>query len=87
MHWAKNYQHKRLQNANIVETSGEEETDDEYEVEDVNFVLITTQRPRKYFVDEMITKAVIDTACTKTVAGELWLQNYIKTLMILHLTK
>ena len=28
----------------------------------------------------MITKAVIDTACTKTVAGELWLQNYLKNL-------
>ena len=28
----------------------------------------------------MITKAVIDTACTKTVAVELWLQNYMKNL-------
>ena len=28
----------------------------------------------------MITKAVIDTTCTKTVAGELWLQNYMKNL-------
>ena len=28
----------------------------------------------------MVTKAVIDTACTKTVAGQLWLQNYMKDL-------
>ena len=41
---------------------------------------MTTQNPRKDFVDEMITKAVIDTTCTKTVIGELWLQNYMKNL-------
>ena len=80
MHWAKYCQHKRPQNANIIETSEEEETDNEYEVEDVNFILMTTQNPKKNFVDEMLTKAVIDTACTKTVAGELWLQNYMKNL-------
>ena len=28
----------------------------------------------------MVTKAVIDTACTKTVVGQLWLQNYMKGL-------
>ena len=38
----------------------------EYEVEDINFVLMTTQNPRKDFFDEMITKAVTDTTCTKT---------------------
>ena len=81
MHWTKNCQHKHPQNTNTVETS-EEEKDSECEVEDVNFVLTTTQNPRKRkdFVDEMITKAVIDTTCTKTVAGELWLQNYMKNL-------
>ena len=55
MHWAKNFQHKPPQNTNIVETSEEEETDSEYEVEDANFVLMTTRNPRKDFVDEMIT--------------------------------
>ena len=39
---------------------------------------MTTQNPRKDFVEEMVTKAVIDGACTKTVAGQLWLQNYMK---------
>ena len=40
---------------------------------------MTTQNPRKDFIKEMVTKAVIDTACTKTVAGQLWLQNYMKS--------
>ena len=80
MFCAKNCQHKRQQNANIVETSEEEETNSEYDVEDVNFVLTTTQNPRKDFVEEMITKAIIDTTCTKTVAGQFWLQNYMKNL-------
>ena len=80
MHWAENCQHKRPQKENIVETSEEKETDSEYKVMDVNFVLMITQNPRKDFVKEMVTKAVIDTACTKTVAGQLWLQNYMKNL-------
>ena len=77
---AKNCQHKRQQNANIVETSEEEKMNSEYDIEDVNFVLMTTQNPRKDFDEEMITKAVIDTTCTKTVAGQFWLQNYMKNL-------
>ena len=40
---------------------------------------MTTQNPRKDFIEEMVTKAVIDTECTKTVAGQLWLQNYMKS--------
>ena len=46
MHWAKNCEHKRPENANIAETS-KEETDSKYEVEDVNFVLITTQTQKR----------------------------------------
>ena len=46
MHCAKNCEHKRPENANIAETS-KEETDSEYEVEDVNFVLITTQTQKR----------------------------------------
>ena len=38
---------------------------------------MATQNPRKDFIDEIVTKAVIDTACTKTVAGELWTQDYM----------
>ena len=52
----------------------------EYEVEGIDFVSMTTQNTRKDFVDEMITKTVIHTACTQIVAGELWLQNYMKNL-------
>ena len=65
MHRAKNCQHKRPQNANIGETREEEETDSEYKVEDFNFVLMTTQNPRKDFIKEMVTKAVIDTDVLK----------------------
>ena len=42
----------------------------EYEVEGIDFVSMTTQNTRKDFVDEMITKAVIHTACTQIVASE-----------------
>ena len=80
MYWAKNCQHKCPRNANIVQTKEEEETDSEYEVEDINFVLMTTQNPRKDFIAEMIPKAVIDTVSTKTVAGELCLHNFMKNL-------
>ena len=66
----KNCQRKCPQNANVAETR-KEETDSKYEVEDINFVLMTAQNLGKYFVDKMITKAVIDTVCTKTIAGEL----------------
>ena len=41
---------------------------------------MTTQHSIKDFVDEMKTKAVIDTPSTKTVAGALWLQNYKQNL-------
>ena len=80
LHWAKHCQHRRIQNANIIETSEEEESENEYEIEDVHFVLMTTQNPTKDFVEEMKVKAVIDTACTKTVVGETWLENYMKNL-------
>ena len=41
---------------------------------------MTTQNPTKDFVEEMKVKSVIDTACTKTAAGETWLENYMKNL-------
>ena len=63
--------HKSPQNTNVLEASEDEEMDSEYEVEDVSFALMTIQNLRKDFIDEMMTKAVIDTTCTKTVAGEL----------------
>ena len=49
--------HKQPQNTNNVETREEEETNDEYELQNLNFVLMTTQHPKKDFADEMITKA------------------------------
>ena len=41
---------------------------------------MATQILRKDFVEEMITKAVIDTAYIKTVMGQLKLQSYMKNL-------
>ena len=41
---------------------------------------MATQILRKDFVEEMITKAVIDTAYIKTVVGQLKLQSYMKNL-------
>ena len=49
MHWAKYCQHKRPQNANIIETSEKEETDNEHEVEDVNFNFDTNTKSNKEF--------------------------------------
>ena len=39
---------------------------------------MTTKNPRWDLVEEMITKAVIDTASIKTAAAQLWPQNYMK---------
>ena len=49
MQWAKNFRHKRPQNANIVETSEEEETDSEYEVKDVKFCFNDNTKPNRRF--------------------------------------
>lgn len=32
------------------------------------------------FLAEFLGSAIIDTACTRTVCGEKWLENYVKDL-------
>ena len=76
MHWAKDCQPKRIQAANIVEIDDKKE--DNYEFEEVNIVLMTTENPEPLKQNEL--NAIIDTACTRTVAGQGQLQNYLKNL-------
>ena len=76
MHWAKDCQHKRIQAANIVEIDDKKEDNNEFE--EVNIVLMTTENPEPLKQNEL--NAIIDTACTRTVAGQGWLQNYLKNL-------
>ena len=66
MYWAKDCQHKQIQATNIVEIGVEKEDDNEFE--EVNIVLMTTENPEPLKQNEL--NAVIDTACTRTVAGQ-----------------
>ena len=50
-------------------------------LEEVNFVLITKNLSKsEIFVAEASRSAVINTACTKTVAGEQWFNNFMSNL-------
>ena len=65
LHWANKCPHRNYQNnINAVE-------DKDSEVEECNFILMTENIiNEEIFVLEASKSAVIDTACTKTVAGE-----------------
>ena len=61
--------HRSSQNINIVE--------EDFETEECNIVSMTENiSKQKSFAMEAVSSAVIDTACTKTVAGEHWFVNY-----------
>ena len=76
MHWAKHCPHKSsTKPVNITETVSDEETNDD---EEVNIILMTNEY--EVLINEMEVNAIIDTACTKTVAGEKWFHNYLKCL-------
>ena len=66
MHFAKDCQHKRYETTNIAELDSETENNQENIIEEANIVLMTTD-DTKIQTD---LNAIIDTACTKTVAGE-----------------
>ena len=76
MHWAKNCPHKSIEKekVNITETNSDNESDNE----EVYIILMTNEY--EILINEMEVNAVIDTACTKTVSGENWFQNYLKCL-------
>ena len=75
-HWAKKCPDK-AESAKVVE---HEERDTH--VENCNFTLFTNDNgiDHEIFVNEAFGSAVIDTACTKTVCGEKWMNMYLKML-------
>ncbi len=90
-HWAKDCPHKvQTQGVNLAEQNdydarprmtyrGKHSTDN---FESVNFTLFnkTSEEKNAIFVVESYGAAVLDTACTKTVCGRNWLQQYISCL-------
>ena len=74
MHWAGKCPH-RNESVNI---SQENNSDSENTDEEINIVLFTkNESNNEIFVAEALKLAVIDTACTKAVAGEDWYNDYI----------
>ena len=81
MHWA--YKFPRKSNYQSVNTSQEvsSDTKNESKSEEIHIVLMTEEIDKnEIFIAEASKLAVVDTACTKTVAGEEWYMNYIKDL-------
>ena len=77
MHWAKHCPYRiKNDSANIAEVSESEGEDSE----NVQITLITEKSEVNIFVAEMSCSAVIDTVCSKTVAGIDWFTNYTKNL-------
>ena len=76
MHWAKVCQHKRPEAANIPELKNKTENNRENIIEEANIMLMTTADTKL----QTDLNAIVDTGCTKTVAGEEWLNNYLKNL-------
>ena len=74
MHWAKQCPH-RLKNSstNLVDVS-----DDEDDFTNVQIIIMTQETNNEIFVSEMLCSAVIDTTCSKNVAGKEWFDNYTK---------
>ena len=67
LHWANKRPHKYGQNINVAE-------DQESDTEEVNIA------NEEILVLEASKSAVIDTACTKIIAGEQWFVNYKSNL-------
>ena len=77
MHWADTCPHKNEKgSAYLVESNNSDVDDDDDNSEEINIVLITEEDDKsEIFVAEASKSAVIDTACTKTLAGEKWFKN------------
>ena len=75
MHRAKNCPHKKSQQVNYIDDEDRRDSDDS---EEVNIAEEVSEHD--IFIAEAATSAVVDTACTKTVAGESWFINYCKKL-------
>ena len=73
MHWANKCPHRSEQNVNILD----DDDDDDDNLEEINTVLMIEQLSEtEIFVAEASKSTVIDTACTKTIAGEKWFTNF-----------
>ena len=72
-HWAKDCPHRKNEDVRITE---------DVNVEECNITLFTkaSMSDSEIFLAESLGSAIIDTACTRTVCGEKWLENYIKEL-------
>ena len=75
MHRAKNCPHKKSQQVNYIDDEDRRDSDDS---EEVNIAEEVSEHD--IFIAEAATSAVVDTACTKTVAGESWFIIYCKKL-------
>ena len=83
MHWADKCPHKS--NYQLVNISEEvsSDTENESEFEEISIVLMTEEIDKnEIFIAEASKLAVVDTACTKAVAGEEWYMNYKKTSIV-----
>jgi len=71
-HWAKDCGHREQKSENVKVTDTDEEN--------CNIVLFARESPQEVLITESQGAALIDTACTRTVCGKAWLDNYISTL-------
>ena len=73
MHWTKQYPHESKNNS----TNFFDISDDENDFENVQIILMTPKmNNNEFFVTEMLCSAVIDIACSKTVAKKKCFDNY-----------
>ena len=75
-HWWRDCPHKTQSEA-VLQTDGENSAE---KPEECNITLMTEEiaQENNIFIAESQNSAVIDTACTRTVCGEKWLNNYLK---------
>ena len=80
MHYANNCPHNRKRyGINVVEENEDVASDTE-ESEQVNAILLAKDQENILYVAEASGCAILDTACTKTVCGKSWLDDYISKL-------
>lgn len=72
-HWAKDCPHKKNEQVKLTEDEN---------VDEVKITLFTNDPMSdcEIFMTESQGSAIIDTACTRTVCGEKWLDNYVNGL-------
>ena len=81
-HWRKNCPDEDKAEVRITSHHQESEIENNFEPEQCNITLFTKSDPsiNEVFVLEAQGCAVLDTACTRTVCGEKWLDHYLEQL-------